>query len=316
MPEPRLEDTDVLIIDGSNTLWRSSYANGGLGFQADHGFQPTGGVYGFFESVMSMLRRMPRDVDVWVAWEGQRSRSTRRAVVPTYKKRKPDEKREKLAQLVGVQASILRGCLAHTRFMQAVSPNWEGDDVMATIAHHAARRGLNAVIYSGDGDMLQCLRDREDIPFSEQAWVAQYKPTTKNDADPWWTAERMRAEIIEPGRWADVKAMAGDSSDCYPGAPGIGQVWAVRLVQEHGSMEGVIAAAEAGKLTESKARAVLADVDALHAYLDIARVRTSVPLELTPGGCNPHELRDVFRRLRFNSLMSPPKINPLAQEPS
>lgn len=306
-----LNEIDVIVVDGSNLLWRNSYANAGLGYRTDAGFQPTGGVYGFFESLFPILRLVPEDVDVWVCWEGQRSRMHRRAVVPGYKVREPDEKREKLAQLVSVQASILRATLKHTRFHQASSPEWEGDDVMGTIATKASLQGDNVMIMSGDGDLLQLLRSEEG-----HGEVIQYKPSSsKKEYDPVWTEARFVSETgVDPIRLIDVKALAGDSSDCYKGVPGIGEKWAQRIVAGHGPITRVISdAQDTGKLcnSEAKARAVIDHTEDLMACLDVATIRTSVPVKLTTGDADKRSLKDAFRRLRFNTIASDSKVDAL-----
>lgn len=316
-----LLETDVLIVDGANTLWRACYANAGLGYQTEAGFQPTGGVYGFFESVISVLSKCDTESppDVWIVWEGARSRAVRRAVLPTYKRRAPDPKREKLAKLVGVQASILRSCLGFTSFSQATADGWEGDDAMATIAARCRLNGLNATIYSGDADLLQTLRDSassDQPPFdADLGWIAQYKPTTKEGVDPFWTAARIRSEWgFEPELVADVKAIGGDSSDGYKGVPGIGEVWARRIVAAHGGVEKIVRAAEAGEVAGSakKAESILENREALEACYQIALVNESVPIDIVAGTADNAELKRIFARLRFHSINTPAKLKVLS----
>ena len=134
-------DANVILIDGRNTLWRSSYANNGLGFEGDDGWQPTGGVYGFLESCLTVAHRA-KDAQIVVAWEG--GKAARRAIVPTYKVRKPDPKREELMHLVMRQERILKGLLKFTGFDYVRSPEWEADDAMGA----AAAAGLARCIFS------------------------------------------------------------------------------------------------------------------------------------------------------------------------
>lgn len=299
----------VLVVDGSNLLWRACYANAGLGYQADHGFQPTGGVYGFFESVLAVLRTLEDEVDVWVAWEGARSRVHRRAVLPTYKRRPPDEKRERLAQLVGVQAKILRECLAHTGFYQVSCAEWEGDDAMATVACRASDGGDDVLVLSGDADLLQILRQR-DCRVGE---IAQHKPSNaKGDVDPYWNRERFLAEYgFEPHLLVEMKALAGDASDCYAGVPGIGEVWARRIVAQHGHGDAILEAAHEGAVAGSAAKAstILEHEAEFRTCYKVAEInRDARPLKITEGEPDEGELRRIFRGLRFNTLSSPAKI--------
>ena len=79
---------------------------------------------------------------------------------------------------------------------------------------------------------------------------------------------------IEPEQVPDFIALRGDPSDGLPGAKGIGAKTARDLLREHGTLEGVIAAAaKPGRMTPRQAGALTGDPDALRAFKDIATLR-------------------------------------------
>ncbi|MGX0847237.1 5'-3' exonuclease [Staphylococcus auricularis] len=75
----------------------------------------------------------------------------------------------------------------------------------------------------------------------------------------------------------DVKAFMGDSADGYPGVKGIGEKTAIKLVQQHGSVEEVVAHLD--ELTPAQQKKIQADYDNLILSKQLARIYTEVPLE-------------------------------------
>lgn len=288
----KLTDTDLVLIDAMNLLWRAAHTTGELGFETENGWKSTGAVYGFLASADALLRQTGR-VDVIVVWEG--SRGDRRAILPEYKadRDEPDEKLARFIELVISQAKMLRGILKHTSWGQLRAPNWEADDAMVTAAAAARRAGLRVLVYSNDADLLQALDDG----------VAIYKATTKKDGVPLWTVERLRDEWgVAPWQVPHVKALAGDKSDCYKGAQGIGDVWACKLIAEHGTIEGVIEAARKGELTPAKSKAVVEGAEYVRKCLQVAQLRSGVKTRLKWGEPDEAKLNRIFYSLRFGSI--------------
>ena len=81
---------------------------------------------------------------------------------------------------------------------------------------------------------------------------------------------------IEPGQVPDLIALRGDPSDGIPGAKGIGAKGAAELLRRHGNLEGVLAAAQSptSDMTPRTRAALTGDPDLLHAFRDMATLRT------------------------------------------
>ena len=129
----------------------------------------------------------------------------------------------------------------------------EADDLIASYARAATRRGWDVTIVSSDKDLMQlvgkCAPDADGIGGGG---CIDMLDTMKN--------QRINIpEVVEkfgvpPELVGDVLALMGDSVDNVPGIRGIGPKTATKLIQEHGSLEGALAAAptmKAGKLRES-----------------------------------------------------------------
>ena len=111
----------------------------------------------------------------------------------------------------------------------------EADDLLGTLAEAEARAGGTALVLTGDRDMFQCA--------SEAVTVLYVSTKVKGGAEPIGPAEVERRYGVPPALVPDFIALRGAPSDGLPGARGVGEKTAAELLREHGSLEGVLAAA-------------------------------------------------------------------------
>jgi len=180
-------------------------------------------------------------------------------------------------------------------------PGVEADDVIATLAERLASRDMECVVVTGDKDFMQIVGPRVSL------W------DTMRDR---WTDEAAVVERlgVKPDQVVDVMALMGDSVDNVPGIKGIGQKSAVALVQEFGSLEGILSqlpAVEQLKLRGAKKVAGLLRTGEEMARLsrDLVTLRRDVPLhhdldDLRVRERDLDKLRELFSRLGFHSLMN------------
>jgi 5'-3' exonuclease len=115
------------------------------------------------------------------------------------------------------------------------SDQLEADDVMFSLARLEEEHGGRSLLFTGDRDLYGAVSEASavvELPKSGD-------PTT---IGPDGVRERYG---IEPSLVPDLIALRGDPSDGIPGAPGVGAKTAAALLQAHGSLEGVLAAAGA-----------------------------------------------------------------------
>ncbi|HZW75768.1 MAG TPA: 5'-3' exonuclease H3TH domain-containing protein, partial [Caldimonas sp.] len=106
----------------------------------------------------------------------------------------------------------------------------EADDVIGTLAREADRRGMRCVISTGDKDLAQLVDDN----------VVLINTMSNERLD----ADGVRAKFgVPPDKIVDYLALIGDSVDNIPGVDKVGPKTAAKWISEHGSLEGVIAAA-------------------------------------------------------------------------
>ena len=128
----------------------------------------------------------------------------------------------------------------------------EADDLIASYARAATQRGWDVTIVSSDKDLMQLVGKCEPDGEGGGGGCIDMLDTMKNQRID--IPEVVEKFGVPPEKVGDVLALMGDSVDNVPGIRGIGPKTATKLIQEHGDLESVLAAApgmKAGKLRES-----------------------------------------------------------------
>ena len=121
---------------------------------------------------------------------------------------------------------------------------FEADDIIATLAHQARDAGGRVTILSSDKDLMQLVG----------GGVEMLDPMKNKRIDSDGVVEKFG---VGPNRVVDVQALAGDSVDNVPGAPGIGIKTAALLINEYGDLEQLLD--RAGEIKQPKRRQTLID---------------------------------------------------------
>ena len=109
---------------------------------------------------------------------------------------------------------------------------------------------------------------------------------------------------VPPAQIADYLALVGDTSDNIPGLDGVGPKTASKWLAEHGSLEGVIAAA--GEIAPERFRAPLAAAaERLRMNLKLTTLNLSLPPP-SPEHCEPRagELYAILERMEMSSALA------------
>ena len=113
-------------------------------------------------------------------------------------------------------------------------PGVEADDVIGTLACMATERGIETVISSGDKDLSQLV--------NEHVTVIDTMNDRKRDV------AGVEAEFgVPPRLMVDYQTLVGDSVDNVPGVDKVGPKTAVKLLQEYGSLDALVARAARGQ---------------------------------------------------------------------
>ncbi len=222
--------------------------------------------------------------------------SHREKEFPEYKatrEKMPDELRDSLPRI----RELVEGF--HDQVVEL--DGFEADDVIGTLAAQASEAGLEAVIVSGDKDFHQLVR-----PGVHLLNPGRGGPS---GVDAEWVDESNAAERlgVSPEAVVDYLALVGDSSDNIPGAPGIGDGWARRLLDEVGPLEELLAHPDRIPW-KGKRRSVEENRDQIALSKRLVTIRTDLPMELDLERLrvrppDMERLRKLFVELEFRSLI-------------
>ncbi|KPF87796.1 DNA polymerase I [Novosphingobium sp. AAP93] len=148
----------------------------------------------------------------------------------------------------------------------------EADDLIASYSLAAAERGWNVTIVSSDKDLMQLV----GRPHAGGGYIDMLDTMKNQRID---LPEVIEKFGVEPERVGDVLALMGDAVDNVPGIRGIGPKTATKLIQEHGTLEGALAAAptmKPGKLRDS----LIEQADMARLSRQLVQLKEDCPLPL------------------------------------
>lgn len=255
----------LVIVDGSALVYRAHYAFVGRPLTSPSG-EPTSVAFGFCNAVLALIEsRRPDRLAVVFDRKGP---NFRHEMYPAYKAHRKPMPPELAAQLPRLH-ELLTAWGVPVLGQDGV----EGDDVMATLAARAADAGEDAWLYSGDKDFLQLVDERVSI----------LKPGRRGDEVSEVTLATVRRDYgLEPSALIDVFALAGDQADNIPGAPGIGDKTALKLIREFGSLDALLAGLQASSLSPRLKRVIGDNREQVLLSRELFRIRRDVPLAVGP----------------------------------
>ncbi len=174
---------------------------------------------------------------------------------------------------------------------------FEADDVIGTLAKIAEQRGYYTYMMTPDKDFGQLV--------SEKIFI--YKPGRGGDPATVLGVPEVceKFEVDDPLKVIDILGLWGDAADNIPGIPGIGEKTAKKLVQEYGSLEGLLANTEQLKGKQKENVINFADQGILSKKL--ATIILDVDVEFVPEHlimCPPdaEKVKEIFTELEFKNL--------------
>src|SRR6184192_4091541 len=276
----------LVLIDGHSLVYRAFFALPSL---TDREGRVVNAAYGFTSMLLLALQEHPDYVLASFDLGGRTFRHEELAQYKATRRPTPPE----LSPQFPLTRDIVRAFSIPIYEVQGV----EADDVIGTLATQARELGLHSTIVTGDLDALQLVND--DV----------YVLTSKRGVSETilYTPDRVRERYgLEPIQTVDLKGLVGDVSDNIPGIRGIGEKTAIKLIQEYGSVENLVANRE--KLTPPKVKKLLEEFSeqALLSKKMATIVRTvDIKLDLSRGSAQdyrPDAARTILADLGFRSL--------------
>ena len=250
------------LIDGSAFIFRAYHALPPLTRKSDG--LPIGAVSGF----CNMLQRYVEgntgpDAPTHIAVIFDKGSHTfRNEIFDQYK-----ANREEMPEDLRPQMPLTREATRAFNIACEEKEGYEADDIIATLAIQAREAGGQVTIISSDKDLMQLVG----------GGVEMFDAMKNRRIDRDGVFEKFG---VFPERVVDVQALAGDSVDNVPGAPGIGVKTAALLINEYGDLESLLA--RAGEIKQPKRRETLLNfAEQIRVSKRLVELDAKTPLDFT-----------------------------------
>ncbi len=212
----------LLLVDGSSYLYRAYHALPNL--TGPGGF-PTGAIHGF----IAMLKKLRSDVNAEhaVCVFDAKGKTFRDDWYAEYKANRSPMPEDLVKQIEPIHEAVK---LLGWPVLEV--PGIEADDAIGTLAQRAAASGHRVLVSTGDKDLAQLVN----------ADVTLINTMSGETLD----IEGVKTKFgVPPDRIVDYLTLVGDSVDNVPGVDKVGPKTAAKWIAEHGSLDAVIANADA-----------------------------------------------------------------------
>ena len=219
----------LYIVDGHGYIFRAHYGlmNVSRGERREVRLStsegmPTGALYVFSRMLMRLEEDYQPQRMVVVFDDKSGKRTFRAEMYPDYKahrKEAPEELQVQMEYFPKIVRGLGWPCIA--------IPGVEADDVIATLAVDARKKGWDVVIFSADKDIMQLIGDGVSMID------ALHQKTYTRD-------EVIKKMGVPPEKIPDFLALVGDASDNIPGIRGVGDKTAANLLEQYGTLENLI----------------------------------------------------------------------------
>ncbi len=284
----------LFLIDAYALIYQSFFAFANRPLTNSRG-ENTSAEWGFLNYLIRIREEFSPDYLAVVFDAGS---SQRKELYPEYKatrEKMPEDLRESLGRI--------RSLLDALHHPVVEVEGFEADDVIASLAQRAlALEGdVEAVIVSGDKDFYQLLRPG----------LRLFRPARGGRAgtSAEWVDESNASKRfgVPPDRIIDYLALIGDSSDNVPGAPGIGPKTAVRLIEQFGDLDQILAHAEEVRAKRPR-ESLLHNADQIRLSRQLVTMLTDVDVNLDLDGLavrapDRERMRELLLELEFHTLL-------------
>ena len=277
----------LFLIDAYALIYRSYYALIRNPRINSKGFN-TSAILGFCNTLNEIITK-ENPTHIGVAFD--HGKTFRHDAYPEYK-----AQREETPEDIRKSVPVIKGLLKAMNIPILQVNGFEADDIIGTLASKAGQQGIETYMLTPDKDYGQLIADN----------IYMYKPRHGGGYDIIGKEQiTEKYGISYPIQIIDLLALMGDSSDNYPGCPGVGEKTAVKLINEFGNIDNLLMRTNElkGKMREKVENAA---EDIRMSYF-LASIRTDVPIvlnldELAKKEPDEKELEKIFTELEFKTL--------------
>ena len=215
-----MSEKTLLLVDGSSYLYRAYHALPDL---RGPGGVPTGALRGVVSMLKLLREQHPAALGACVFdAKGKTFRDDWYAEYKANRSAMPDD--------LALQIAPIHEAVKLLGWPLLNVPGVEADDVIGTLCKTAAAAGYEVIVSTGDKDLAQLV----------DGHVTLVNTMNNERLDPAGVVAKFG---VAPERIVDYLTLVGDAVDNIPGVDKVGPKTAAKWIAEHGSLDGVIAAA-------------------------------------------------------------------------
>ncbi len=294
----------LFLLDAYALIFRAYYAFINRPIRNSKGLN-TSAIYGFVNSLDEILKK-EKPTHIAIAFDPP-SPTFRHLMFDAYKANRLETPED-----IRTSVPYIKKIIEAFNIPIIEVEGFEADDVIGTVSKIAKNEGIDVYMMTPDKDYAQLV--------TEGVYI--YKPRRSGNENEIWGIQEVcqNFEITRPEQVVDILALWGDASDNIPGAPGIGEKTAKKLIAEYGDIENLLKNTD--KLKGKQKESIEGNLDQIRLSKKLATINTQVPIpykinELKIKEPDRISLKKIFIDLEFRTLIK--RVigdEPISQEPA
>ena len=279
----------LFLLDAYALIFRAYYAfikNPRINSKGEN----TSAILGFVNTLEEVLAK-EQPTHIGVAFDPAGG-TFRHEAYPEYK-----AQREATPESIRFAVPHIKEILAAYHIPVLEVAGFEADDVIGTLASQADARQIRTYLMTPDKDYGQLVTENVSI----------YRPSIGKNGAEIMGPEQVMAKwgLSHPSQVIDMLGLMGDASDNIPGCPGVGEKTAMKLIQDFGSVENLLA--QTDQLKGALQKKVTENTEQIRLSKWLATISTEVPVTLDMEALAIQEpdkerLKALFEDLEFRAL--------------
>lgn len=290
-----MEKKRAVLLDVSAIMYRAYFAN--MNFRTKT--EPTGAVYGFVNTLMSIIKEFNPDF-IGAAFDVKRGSLKRSEIYKDYKAQRESAPEDLIVQIPRIEEVL--DCYNISRFK---IEGYEADDVLGTLAKKLSEEDVEVYVITGDKDLAQILDENINIALLGKGEGGDKFKIIRTDED---VIEYLG---VSAKKIPDLFGLIGDSSDGIPGVRKIGPKKAIPMLEKYETLEGIYenidSLTEIPGIGKSLVNNLKEDKDIAFMSRELAIICQEVPLEFNLEKLSyeqdKEKLLELFKVLEFKALI-------------
>ncbi len=283
-------DERIFILDGHYLIYRSYHAMKSAGLKDSSG-RPTGAVFGLLRFLIRLQKEY--EPDYLVCALDSKEPTFRHEFFEDYKANRPDMPDDLRSQI-----SRIKEIFELLEVPVLLEPGLESDDLIAGLVKKWKRlEDREIVIVSNDKDLFQLVSEKVSV-LKQSRGLTDVKLLD---------AKEVEQELgVVPQRVPDYLALTGDSADNVPGVAGIGDAYAVKLLEEYADVEEILENSE--RIEGHLGKKIRQEKEQLRESFELVKLRSDCEIDFDLEDCrfepeNISNLVDFCAELELNSVL-------------